>query len=71
VDLWQQRVATNSNKPGYTLALSAPTNHDAREIGAEVRRRRRQQRGEVGPDLAVVKASDQTGARYDLPIGRG
>jgi conjugative relaxase-like TrwC/TraI family protein len=70
VDLWQQRLATNSNKPGYTLALSAPTNHDAREIGAEVRRRR-QQRGEIGPDLAVVKATDQTGARYDLPIAEG
>jgi len=69
-DLWDRRHAANASRDGYTLTVSAPTNDDARAIGAAIRERRREA-GQVGPDKVVIQASDQNGARYELPLAVG
>ena len=69
-DLWQKRRAANASDPGYTLSVSAPTNRDAREIGAAIRAHRRAA-GELGPDLVVLSAADQAGEMFDLPLAVG
>ena len=69
-DLWDKRHAANAGRDGYTLTVSAPTNDDARAIGAAIRERRREA-GQVGPDKVVIQASDQNGARYELPLAVG
>lgn len=69
-DLWQERRAANAGDPGYTLSVSAPTNRDAREIGAAIRAHRRAA-GELGPDLVVLSAADQAGETFDLPLAVG
>ena len=69
-DLWQERRAANAGDLGYTLSVSAPTNRDAREIGAAIRQHRRAS-GELGPDLVVLSAADQAGERFDLPLAVG
>lgn len=70
-DLWVERQAANRGVPGYSLTVSAPTNADARAISEAIRDRRRGL-GEIGADLAVVKATDQGGqARYDLALAAG
>ncbi len=69
-DLWQERRAANAGDPGYTLSVSAPTNRDAREIGAAIRVHRRAA-GELGPDLVVLSAADQAGEIFDLPLAVG
>lgn len=69
-DLWEKRHAANAGRDGYTLTVSAPTNEDARAIGAAIRERRRKA-GQVGPDKVVIQASDQNGARYELPLAVG
>jgi hypothetical protein len=68
--LWAERRAANAADPSFTLSVSAPTNQDARAIGAEIREHRRAA-GELGPDLVVIKACDQTGNSYDLALGVG
>src|SRR6185312_3071089 len=50
--------------------ISTPTNHDAREIGAAIRKRR-QELGEIKPDAVALKAQDQNGIHYDLPVAVG
>jgi len=69
-DLWEKRHAANAGRDGYTLTVSAPTNEDARAIGAAIRERRREA-GQVGPDKVVIQASDQNGAQYELPLAVG
>ena len=69
-DLWAARTAANSNRPGYTLTVSAPTNNDARAIGAVIRERRRSA-GAVGPDQVVLQAVDQNRVEYELPLAVG
>lgn len=69
-DLWQARLRANANDPSYTLTVSAPTNADARAISAAIRERRRAA-GEVGPDQVQLRAVDQTGVTYDLPLAGG
>jgi phage/plasmid primase-like uncharacterized protein len=69
VDLLMERRA-EAPDPRYKVAISCPTNADARAVGAEVRKRR-QATGEVGPDVVTIKANDQTGSEYDLPIAVG
>lgn len=68
--LWEARHAANAQDPDYTLSVSAPTNADARAIGAAIRERRRGA-GEVGPDQVVLDACDQLGASYALPLAVG
>ena len=62
-DLWAARRAANAHDPDYTLTVSAPSNADARAIGAAIRERRRDA-GELGPDQVVLDACDQNGAAY-------
>ncbi len=69
-DLWQERRQANADEPSYSLTVSAPTNADARAISAAIRERRRAT-GEVGPDQVVLRAVDQIGVTYDLPLARG
>ena len=69
-DLWQARTAANSNREGYTLTVSAPTNSDAQTISAAIRERRRAT-GDLGRDQVEVSAVDQNGATYDLPLAIG
>ena len=40
-DLWETRWQANADREGYVLTASAPTNADARDIGAAIRERRR------------------------------
>ena len=69
-DLWQARHAANADREGYTLSASAPTNADARMIGAAIRERR-QTAGQLGPDEVTVRATDQTGSEYLLALASG
>jgi hypothetical protein len=68
--LWQERRAAHAHDPDFSLTVSAPTNADAREIAAAIRVHRRAA-GELGADAVVVKAADQMGATYDLPLAVG
>ena len=69
-DLWEARQVANAGRTGYLLTASAPTNNDARLIGAAIRERRRAT-GAVGPDQVTVQASDQNGQNYVLPLAEG
>ena len=68
--LWAARHAANVHDPDYTLTVSAPTNADARAIGAAIREHRRNA-GEIGSDQVVVDACDQLGSTYSLPLAVG
>jgi hypothetical protein len=68
--LWQARREAHAHDPTFSLTVSAPTNADAREIAAAIRLHRRAA-GELGADVVVVKATDQMGASYDLPLAVG
>ena len=68
--LWQERRAANAGDPDYTLSVSAPTNHDAREISAAIRRHRRAA-GEIGPDQVALSAIDQIGKTFELTLAVG
>jgi hypothetical protein len=68
--LRQERQGANAHDPGYVLTVSAPTNADARAIGAEIRKLRRAE-GEVSADQVVLHACDQNGASYELPLAIG
>ena len=68
--LWKERQGANAHDPDYVLTVSAPTNADARAIGAEIRKLRRSM-GKVSADQVVLEACDQNGARYDLPLAAG
>lgn len=68
--LWSERIAANADRTGYSLSISAPTNQDARDIGAAIRTIR-QGRGEVQPDAVRIDAQDQNGATYTLPLAQG
>ena len=68
--LWQERRAANAHDSSYSLSVSAPTNWDARAIGGAIREHRRAA-GELGPDQVVLRACDQTGDGYELPLAVG
>jgi hypothetical protein len=68
--LWQERRAAHAGDADYTLSVSAPTNRDAREIGAAIRLHRRAA-GELGRDQVVLSAVDQTGETFELPLAVG
>ena len=68
--LWWERRHANRDDPGFTLSVSAPTNADAREIGASIRSLR-QAAGEVGarPDRGRRDRQGWPGVRPEA--GRG
>ena len=68
--LWRERLEANRGDPGFRLTVSAPTNADAREIGAAIRAERRRA-GEIGADAKVLDATDRTGDTYRLPLAVG
>jgi conjugative relaxase-like TrwC/TraI family protein len=69
-DLWAERHQVHAADPDYRLTISAPTNADARAIGAAIRERRRAT-GQLGPDKMTLPAIDQLGATYELPLAVG
>ena len=69
-ELWRERIEANRADPDFKLSVSAPTNADAREIGAAIRTER-QRRGEIGPDIMVLDATDRNGETYKLPLAIG
>ena len=68
--LWRERLEANRTDPGFKLTVSAPTNADAREIGAAIRAERRRA-GELGGDAKVLDATDRNGDTYNLPLAVG
>jgi conjugative relaxase-like TrwC/TraI family protein len=69
-DLWEARRRANAGRGDYSLTVSAPTNTDARDIGAAIRERRRAASA-LGDDEVTVQATDQNGAEYELPLAAG
>lgn len=68
--LWRERVAAGlAAGAGEGVTVSAPTNRDARAIGAAIRDQRRAL-GLLGPDLRQVEATDGV-ERYTLALGVG
>ena len=57
VRLWQERCAANAGRDGYSISISAPTNHDAHQLSLAIREKRREL-GELGADRRTVPASD-------------
>jgi hypothetical protein len=68
--LWRERIEANRADPEFKLTVSAPTNADAREIGAAIRAERRRA-GEIGDDAKVLDATDRSGDSYRLPLAVG
>ena len=68
--LWKARTEANAHDPGFTLTVSAPTNGDARALGAAIREQRREM-GQLGPDLVKLDAQDQNGVRFELALAVG
>ena len=68
--LWRERIDANRADPEFTLTVSAPTNADAREIGAAIRAELRRA-GRLGPDATVLDATDRIGETYKLPLAVG
>ncbi len=68
--LWRERMEANRADPEFKLTVSAPTNADAREIGAAIRAERRRA-GELGDDAKVLDATDRNGDTYRLALAVG
>src|SRR5277367_537087 len=68
--LWCERLEANRGDPEFKLTVSAPTNADAREIGAAIRAERRRA-GELGADAKVLDATDRNGDTYRLALAVG
>ena len=68
--LWHERLEANRGDPGFKLTVSAPTNADAREIGAAIRAERRRA-SELGDEIKVLNATDRNGDTYPLPLAVG
>ena len=72
VALWQERREANATRNGYSISISAPTNHDAHQISVAIRDLRRTF-GEVGTDIITVPATSAGGdeRKYDLALAVG
>ncbi len=69
-ELWRERLEANRNTRDFTLSVSAPTNADAREIGAAIRAEWRRM-GQLGEDVETRRAVDRTGETYDITLAIG
>jgi hypothetical protein len=70
-DLWRQRRVANSDRPDFTITVSAPTNAEAHDISLAIRACRRDL-GEIGTDKITLAATDGEGQRsYGLPLAEG
>jgi hypothetical protein len=73
VRLWEERRAANAGREGYSVTISAPTNHDAHQISLALRERRREL-GEVGANRMTIRATDgdtQAPRTYDMALAEG
>jgi len=73
VVLWQQRRDAHAGQEGFSISVSAPTNHDAHQLSMAIRDKRREL-GEVGPDRITLPAMSGAGAdarTYDLALASG
>ena len=68
--LWHERLEAHRDDPEFKLTVSAPTNADAREIGAAIRAERRRA-GEIGEDAKILDATDRNGDIYKLALAVG
>jgi hypothetical protein len=68
--LWRERREANLGDPEFKLTVSAPTNADAREIGAAIRAERRRA-GELGDDAKILDATDRNRDTYRLALAVG
>ena len=68
--LWRERLEANRANHGFKLTVSAPTNADAREVGAAIRAERRSM-GELGHDAKILDATDRNGEVYKLALAIG
>jgi hypothetical protein len=73
VKLWQERQDANKGREGYSLTISAPTNHDAHQISVAIRGKRREL-GQVGADRRSVAATDgdrKVPRTYEMALAKG
>ena len=73
VRLWQERRAANADRDGYSISISAPTNHDAHQLSLAIREKRREL-GELGADRRTVPASDgdlKAPRTYEMALAEG
>lgn len=69
--LWQERRAANTDRPGYTLTISTPSNDDARAIGQAIRAHL-QNTGALGRNRMTIATIDpNTGRQFAMPITTG
>jgi phage/plasmid primase-like uncharacterized protein len=68
--LWRQRREAHAGDSGFSISVTAPTNADARAVALALRQERRAM-GELGADLASLRATDQAGATYSLTLALG
>jgi TrwC relaxase/AAA domain len=68
--LWYQRLEANRGDPEFKITVSAPTNADAREIGAAIRAELRRA-GELGEDIKILDATDRNANTYRLALAVG
>lgn len=66
-DTYMNLTTSNRDNPAYTLSVATPSNAHALDIGSAIRERRLAA-GEIGPTLLNLRATDQTGAEFDLSL---
>ena len=64
--LYFERIQQTGKAP----SVSAPTNMDAHRISVAIRTERRAM-GEIGSDVMRIRAVDQEGREYDMPLAAG
>jgi conjugative relaxase-like TrwC/TraI family protein len=65
--LWEERAAMIGEA---AVLVVAPTRQDCRAVSLAIRQRRRAA-GRLGPDIAVLDATDQAGDAYNIPLAVG
>ena len=68
--LWHERMQANKDDAGYSLTVSTVSNRDVLEIGTAIRAKRRQA-GEIGADIVVKDAVDNSSQPYTLALAIG
>lgn len=67
--LVRERLESN-RQLDYSLTVSAPTDLDAHRLGAAIREAKREI-DRLGADRVLLKAADDSGHRYDMPVATG
>lgn len=69
-DLWWDRHEANADDPAFSLTVSVATHADARDVAGAIRAKL-QESEQIGPDVLVVKASNNAGEEYDMALAVG